>query len=584
MARGDGVTGRSSGARRFEQLVNGSRDAYLELDRLGRVTEWSAKAETLFGHVRADVVGRSLVDLVASAHAELVERGMKEVVSLSHAAADRRIPDVVELELALLGADGTPVLATGRVFAMGRDQALRIGGFFHPARAASPAEATDDEIVDFGRLQDTMTGLATRDQFARRLVAALSTLGGTASVAVAVVALDRFTAINEAFGHELGDRALAAVAERLRAAAPAAPFLGRLHDDQYVALFTAGSGSAVADAERFATRVHEALAPPIEVGNHEVLVSACTGICGTTDPTVRSSAVLSNACAALHEAQRTGPGTVRVFGERMRRELVERLSTETALHRALDRGQLALVYQPVVDLAYGTTVGVEALLRWDHPTLGAIEPARFVPLAEENGLIVPIGRWVIEEACAQLARWCDQPGVVPDTVQVNLSARQFDDPGLFEFIAHVLETTGLGPRRLVLEVTESALVRDTQAALGILRDVKALGVVLAIDDFGTGYSSLSYLQQFPFDVLKVDRSFVVATGGDEGAKIAAAVVNLAHELGLVVVAEGVETPEQAALARSLGCDCAQGYLYSPPMPPATLAGTFSVGKSVEKGT
>jgi EAL domain-containing protein (putative c-di-GMP-specific phosphodiesterase class I) len=286
---------------------------------------------------------------------------------------------------------------------------------------------------------------------------------------------------------------------------------------------------------------------------------------------------VSNAEAAMHESKAAGGDRYEVFSQAMRRQIVDRMTTESSLHRALDRGELALFYQPVVAIdGEPEVVAVEALLRWWHPERGLVGPDQFIPVAEVSGLIIPIGGWVLEEAGRQLREWWADRSGRPASVEVNLSARQVDHPSLLPTVERVLETTGLPPRAFTLELTESALMKDAVAAHHVLESLKALGVVLAIDDFGTGYSSLGYLQRFPLDILKVDKSFVDGLGHDHGTEIVAAVVNLAHALGLEVVAEGVETPAQLEALRELGCDFAQGYLFSRPMPPVDLRWEMAV--------
>jgi EAL domain-containing protein (putative c-di-GMP-specific phosphodiesterase class I) len=262
----------------------------------------------------------------------------------------------------------------------------------------------------------------------------------------------------------------------------------------------------------------------------------------------------------------------------MRIELLDRMSTEHSLHRALERHELMLHYQPVVEIDGVTTVGVEALIRWQHPDQGLMAPYRFIPVAEESGLIIPIGAWVLEQACHQLRHWNLEGRKGPQgSVEVNLSARQIDDPRIVATVEKILARTGLPPGCLTLEITESALMQDAASALGVLRALKGLGVLLAIDDFGTGYSSLSYLQRFPLDILKVDRMFVETLGSNaESEKIVSAVINLAHALGLQVVAEGVETTQQLQILRSLGCDLAQGFLFSRPLPAGEVVTAFGL--------
>jgi EAL domain-containing protein (putative c-di-GMP-specific phosphodiesterase class I) len=260
----------------------------------------------------------------------------------------------------------------------------------------------------------------------------------------------------------------------------------------------------------------------------------------------------------------------------MRMRVLDRMNTEHSLHRALERHELRLFYQPVVAIKDSRAIGVEALLRWDHPEHGLVAPNRFIPVAEESGLIIPIGAWVLHEACRQLCMWhAEGVGGPHGAVEVNLSARQIDHPEIITTVERILDDTGLPPALLTLEITESALMTDAASALRVLRALKELGVTLAIDDFGTGYSSLSHLQRFPLDILKIDKSFVDELGVDRGgAEIVAAVVRLAHALGLQVIAEGVETERQLEALARLDCDFAQGYLFSRPMPAHELVGKF----------
>jgi EAL domain-containing protein (putative c-di-GMP-specific phosphodiesterase class I) len=290
---------------------------------------------------------------------------------------------------------------------------------------------------------------------------------------------------------------------------------------------------------------------------------------------------MANAEAAMYRAKRRGGGGVETFREPMRIEILDRLTTEQTLHRALDHDELMLHYQPVVEVGASTPVGVEALVRWCHPHQGLVPANRFIPVAEESGLIIPIGAWVLHEACQQLQHWQGrkEPGS-RGSIEVNLSARQVADARIVATVEDVLSRTGLPPEHLTLEITESALMDDAGSALEVLRALKQTGVQLAIDDFGTGYSSLSYLLQFPVDILKVDRSFVERLGQSrESEAIVSSVIGLAHALGLRVVAEGVETVRQLDVLRSLRCDLAQGFLFSEPLPASEITPSFPVAIS-----
>jgi EAL domain-containing protein (putative c-di-GMP-specific phosphodiesterase class I) len=310
----------------------------------------------------------------------------------------------------------------------------------------------------------------------------------------------------------------------------------------------------------------------------EVFLDASVGVALNTFGIDDPADLLAHAEAAMYQAKRRGGFGVETFGESLRIEVIDRMATEHSLHRALERSELTLHYQPVVEVGGATSVAVEALIRWRHPEQGMVSPGRFIPVAEESGLIIPIGAWVLEQACSQAHDWHQLGRVGPKgSVEVNLSARQIDDPEIVQTVAEILARTGLPPEHLTLEITESALMRDAASALVVLSALKEIGVLLAIDDFGTGYSSLSYLQRFPLDIVKVDRMFVqelgMRTGGDE---IVSAVIQLAHALDLEVVAEGVETEQQLDVLRSLECDFAQGFLFSRPVPASELRSLFGL--------
>jgi EAL domain-containing protein (putative c-di-GMP-specific phosphodiesterase class I) len=288
---------------------------------------------------------------------------------------------------------------------------------------------------------------------------------------------------------------------------------------------------------------------------------------GDKDP----ETMIRDADAAMYLAKARGRARYEIYDERLRSTLVERLDIETALRRALTRHELRVVYQPTIDLASGRIVGVEALLRWEHPERGQLVPAEFMDVAEETGLIVPIGAWVVDQACRQAQRWHTTADGDELFVSVNLSSRQLESAALIEDIASVLKSTAIEPGRLGLEITESVVMRDPEASTTALRALKDLGVRLAVDDFGTGYSSLAYLRRFPVDLLKVDQAFVDGLGRDpEDSAIVAAVVSLAHTLGMKAIAEGVETAEQLHELRALGCDMAQGFYMARPLAPADL--------------
>jgi EAL domain-containing protein (putative c-di-GMP-specific phosphodiesterase class I) len=315
---------------------------------------------------------------------------------------------------------------------------------------------------------------------------------------------------------------------------------------------------------RLAERMTAGLATPFAVGGQEIVVTASIGIALSGSRARRADSLLFDADAAMQRAKQRGGGIYELFDEAVRAQLVERLELERALRRAVDAGELRVLYQPIVSLKEGRLVGVEALVRWEQPGRGLLLPAEFVPFAEETGLIVPLGAWVLEEACRQAARWRGAPAR-PPTMHVNLSPRQFAEPHLVDLVAGALADTGTDPDRLCLEVTERALAANPASAATTLKRLSAIGVRVSVDDFGTGYSSLASLQYLPISSLKVDRSFVARLDLDpEDDAMVAAVIGLAHTLGLAVIAEGVETPRQLAKLDELGCDYAQGYLFARP--------------------
>jgi diguanylate cyclase (GGDEF)-like protein/PAS domain S-box-containing protein len=418
-------------------------------------------------------------------------------------------------------------------------------------------------------LEDTLTGLPSRTLFHRRAEQAIARIGhGSRGVAVLCADLDRFGRVNESLGHLAGDEVLAEVARRLRGTVPSPDTVARGGGDEFLVLVedVADPEAAMATAERI---LHE-LRRPYLLDDIEFTCSASIGVVyrgaqGNSVETLEGDASL-----AMAAAKARGRDRAQLFTDQLRASM-PRLSFERELQQAVAAEQFVVRFQPTVELTTNQVVGVEALVRWQHPERGLLPPADFVGAAEESGAIVDIGRQVLEESCARLADWASHTDR-DLTVSVNLSARQLNDPGLVEFVRATLERYGIEPSRLVLEMTESTLVDDAERASDVFRALRDLGVSVAIDDFGTGYSSLLYLKRFPADVLKIDRSFVDGLGADAGdSAIVAAVIRLAHRLDLTVIAEGVETAEQVAHLKRLGCEQAQGYLWSRPMAADDLA-------------
>ncbi|HMK98750.1 MAG TPA: EAL domain-containing protein [Acidimicrobiales bacterium] len=562
---------------RFRALLDLARDAFVETDGAGVVTEWNRQAELLFGWSREEVIGRPIgAFLVPARYVEKMADALRQV--RRDGGAERTSPR----RLWFTHREGHELHVTVTSYVLGAGDDLRIGGFVQEVDDEGTAEAA----LAHAYLHDALTGLPNRTLFTYRLAYALATSRrAPGSVAALVLDLDRFKAVNEALGHEVGDELLVAVATRLvavaeadRPAAAATPELvARLGGDEFLALFH--GPDAEKDALEFSERALEALGIPLSIAGEEIFVSASVGVAstkrgGADEPT----RLLSNADAAMYQAKRRGGGRVEVFGDALRVHVLDRMNTEHALHRALERGELELLYQPVVSLEDSRVVSSEVLLRWDHPQHGLVCPDRFIPVAEESGLIIPIGTWVLEEACRQVATWrCGAWSGPGAAVEVNLSPRQIEHPDVVAVVERALARSGVEADRLTLEITESALMHDARSVLRVLHALKELGVSLAIDDFGTGYSSLGYLQRFPLDVLKIDKRFVAGLVDAGGPEIVGAVVGLAHALGLEVIAEGVETERQAAELHRLGCDFAQGYLFSRPLKSEELIDCFGRG-------
>ena len=418
-------------------------------------------------------------------------------------------------------------------------------------------------------VHDALTGLPNRVQVGDRLAQALARSTETGSeVAVLFIDLDRFKLVNDGRGHAAGDDLLVAVAKRLRRVVRSGDIVARFGGDEFVVVCE--DRTAAFEASRVAGRIIDALQEPVVVDGQEIFLSASIGI-AMADGTGTPESLLRDADAAMYRAKAKGRARCEFFDATMRTEALDHLETQSALHRALERDELRVFYQPIVDLASGSVSGVEALVRWEHPQHGLVSPASFIPLAEETGLIVPIGAWVLDQATAQVDRWREQSWGRSITVNVNLSARQLRQPDLIPGLMASLLASGTDPSRLCLELTETAFMDDARSHREVLDGIRSLGVGLAIDDFGTGYSSLTYLKQLPVSVLKIDQAFVRGLGKDASdTAIVKSVIDLAHALGLVVVAEGVEDGEQVAHLRRLGCDRAQGYFFARPQPAEEL--------------
>jgi diguanylate cyclase (GGDEF)-like protein/PAS domain S-box-containing protein len=413
---------------------------------------------------------------------------------------------------------------------------------------------------------DPLTGLPNRALFTDRLERALAHADrDSRSVGLLFLDVDNFKVVNDSLGHQQGDALLAEVALRIRSCVRAEDTVARLGGDEFTVLLE--DISSEADATEMAGRIVDVLSDPIPLAGREIFVTASIGVALSAPRHDNPNTLLRNADLAMYRAKGDGKARIAVFDRSMEARALERLEVETEMRSALDRGEFEVYYQPIFSLTDQHITEFEALVRWRKPDGRIVLPLNFIPVAEETGLIVPLGQWVLDRACEQTRRWQDQfPSDPPLGISVNLSARQFQHPHLLEDVQNTLARTGLEPRSLTLEVTESVAMQDPESTATTLRALKSLGLRIAIDDFGTGYSSLSYLQRFPLDTLKIDRSFVDGLGQDtQDDAIVSSVIALAKSLNLSVTGEGIETQEQLTRLRALGCDEGQGYYFSKPL-------------------
>lgn len=468
-----------------------------------------------------------------------------------------------------LASNTVQQLSDGRFIAIAR-RPMVCGGWVTTHEDITEQRKAEAQIAYMAH-HDALTGLPNRSLLRQRLDEALARVPRGEAVALLCLDLDRFKEVNDALGHAVGDGLLKAVAERLKSCIRETDTVGRVSGDEFVIVQC--PLRLPAEAMALARRIVEVMNEPFVLLGHQVMVGSSVGIAMAPHDTTDPEQLLRNADLALYRAKNEQRGTYRFFEPDMNSRLLARRELEVALRNALQNGEFEVYYQPILNLEHNEIRGFEALLRWHRPGQSTVSPADFIPLAEETGLIAPIGEWVLRQACSQAASW---PSHI--TVSVNLSAVQFKNRNLVQTVISALAASSLTPGRLELEITESVLVQDNDNTLAMLSDLRTLGVKIALDDFGTGYSSLSYLQSFPFDKIKIDRSFIkeLESGNENALAIVSAVVQLGRTLGMATTAEGVETSDQMEIVRAKGCTEIQGYLLSPPKPPLQMQ-QFCVG-------
>ena len=543
---------------RFKALVQNSADIITIHDANGVTTFEAPSASRVLGRPPGALIGHAPWK---SIHPRDVARVRKAFDIVVHGRVQP-----VPIEFRYRHADGSWIWLE----AVGNNllDYPHVQGIVLTSRDITRRKAAERRIEHLAH-HDFLTDLPNRSLLRDRLDVALAQARRHGHLVAALfVDLDRFKVVNDTLGHEAGDQMLREAAARLTGCTREGDTVARLGGDEFMVVLPNLSDARGAAAA--VQKILESLAQPIELTGQEVCISGSIGVSLFPDDATDAEALIRNADAAMYSAKRQGGNNYQFYTADLNAQVQERLAIERGLRNAEQRDEFYLLYQPKIDLASGRIIGVEALLRWQHPGLGLISPERFIPIAEETGLIIPIGEWVLRTACKQIRAWRDLGIELP--IAVNLSACQFRQRNLAQRIHDILLETGAAPQCLEIEITESDVMENAESAIATLDELKARGISISVDDFGTGYSSLSYLKRFPLDVLKIDRSFVrdIAVDSDDAA-IVEAIIALARSLEIKVVAEGVETESQKAFLDRAGCDFAQGYLFSPPVDAEQIA-------------
>ena len=552
----------------FQSLIENALDTITLIDAAGTIKYESPSVERVLGWKAEDLLGTNVFEYVHPADRGIVlaefdrlltEPGRVQSIELKFRHKDGSWRDMEVIGRNLLHDD-------------------RIDGVVVNARDITARKEVESQLL-FDAFHDKLTGLPNRALFMDRMTQAIKRQNRPhPHFIVLFLDVDRFKLVNDSLGHTVGDALLVQLADRLEAAVQPGDTVARLGGDEFTILLD--GVRSIRAAERVAERIHADLTRPFRIGDHELFATASIGMAASASHYARPEELLRDADLAMYRAKALGRARHEIFDQAMHETAVAALETENELRRALERELLHVAYQPIVDLSTGALRGFEALVRWDHPRRGLLAPVEFLPIAEDSGLIIPLGLWVLEQAAREVGRWQRELGADGLFVTVNLSAKQFAQPDLVQRIGEIMRRTETPGRLIKLELTESTVMERPEDGALTLDRLKQLGVGLCIDDFGTGYSSLGYLHQFPMDTLKIDRTFTSRLGPErQEAGIVRSVIRLGQDLDLDVVAEGIETPEQREVLMRLGCGLGQGHLFSRALEPAGVVELVRSGRS-----
>lgn len=541
---------------KFRTLMESMREGLLQVDHSDRIIFVNDCFCEMVGYTKDELIGKDWARLVFDEDGhdfiELVNKRRRKGISDSYEICLRKQSG--EMLWVIVG--GAPILDAEGV----------ISGSMGVFTDITERKSTEEQLLH-DAFHDGLTGLANRTLFMEHLHLTIKRFNRKldATFAVLYLDLDRFKIINDSLGHSEGDKLLKLIGERLENSLRPGDLIARRGGDEFTILLNDLDGES--DACRIAKRIQEDLKAPFDLGGREVFSSASIGIAMSTSGHTEAEDMLRDADIAMYRAKAKGKAQYQVFNQEMHLQALTQLQLETEMRLALERSEFLLHYQPIIKLDTNDLAGFEALVRWNHPTRGLVSPMEFIPMAEENGLILPLGKWILFESCRQLREWQNHNTLASTiAISVNLSSKQFLQPDLAEQIAETLEETGLDPSCLKLEITESYILENTEIAVATMTRLRTLGVEISLDDFGTGYSSLSYLHRLPIDYLKIDRSFVSRMEEKrENEEIVRTIIKLAQNLKMKVIAEGIETGEQLNLLKKLGCEYGQGYFFSKPL-------------------